>query len=248
MRRVLTHPDARTVFFLDQAVLPRFQGKYSAQIAYLPDPVRLPTSAPTEASLAETRRRFGIPHDRKLFLMFGDLRARKGVWKLCAALHHLTRQELASICVAFVGHADPLIEERLRAQIAALADQPIVLVREPAYVSDAVRDQWFEIADVVLAPYILHTGSSGVLMLAAAHRRPSISQDFGQMGRLTDDFRLGVTADTRDPEDLARALRAYLGPEPPPGWDAEVAYEFARSQSCERFARALVDPLRPFMT
>jgi glycosyltransferase involved in cell wall biosynthesis len=246
--RILSHPDLRGLFFLDQAVVNGLKDAGTAVVAYLPDPVRLPEHLPTAKEVADTRRRFGVPPDRKLFLLFGDLRPRKGLWKLFAALVHLTPEECAKVSLAIVGHAEPQVEERIAVEIAALADKPIAVVRESRYVSDQERDLWFDIADVILAPYIRHIGSSGVLMLAAAHRKPSISQDFGLMGRLTRENRLGVTADTRDPRDLARAMRDFLGPALPPGWDPEVAYAFAKSQPCERFGAALVDTMRPFMT
>jgi glycosyltransferase involved in cell wall biosynthesis len=246
--RIRLHPDLRVLFFLDEEVVSGLKASGMSGVAYLPDPVRLPEYAPTAAEVADMRSRFGIPPGRKLFLMFGDLRPRKGLWKLFAALSHLAPDECAKVSVALVGHSEPVIEERIALEISALADRPISIIREARYVPDRDRDAWFDVADVILAPYVRHVGSSGILMLAAAHRKPSISQDFGQMARITRENSLGVTADTRDPMDLARAMRDFLGPALPPGFDPDAAYAFARSQSLDRFGAALVDGLRPFMT
>ena len=244
--RLLSHPDLSTLFFLDEAVVEALKDVGTARVAYLPDPIRLPESSPTPQQVADIRRRFGVPPDRRLFLLFGDLRARKGLWKVFAALAHLTPEECAKACIAVVGYAEPQVEQRIASEIAALAGKPMSVIRDARWVSDDDRDAWFDAADVVLAPYVRHIGSSGILMLAAAHRRPAISQDFGLMGRLTREYGLGITADTRDPADLARAMRDFLGAVPPPGWDADKAYAYAQSQSCERFGAVLGGALQPF--
>jgi glycosyltransferase involved in cell wall biosynthesis len=245
--RLLSHPDLRVVFFLDQAVVDWLNGAGTTRVVYLPDPVRLPDRLLSPEEAADTRRRFAVAGNRKLFLLFGDLRPRKGLWKLFAALRELTAEECARAAIGLVGHAEPAIEDRIAKETAALSGNPISVIRRPGYVSDAERDAWFDVADVVLAPYLRHTGSSGVLLLAAARRKPVISQDFGLMGRLTRENRLGVAIDTFDPKALAQAMRGFIGAAGPPEWHADKAYAFARSQSEERFATVLIDSLRPFM-
>jgi glycosyltransferase involved in cell wall biosynthesis len=246
--RLLTHPDMRVLFFLDQAVVAGLNELGTAKAVYLPDPVHLPQRPLTATEASDTRRRFGVPADRKLFLLFGDLRPRKGLWKLFAALAGLSAEECSRISVAIVGHAETQIEDRIGAETARLSGKQISVVRRMGYVSDAERDAWFDIADVVIAPYIRHLGSSGVLLLAAANRKPVISQDFGLMGRLTREHCLGVAVDTRDPKALAQAMRNFLGAAAPAEFDPEAAYAFAQSQSAERFGAVLIEALRPFMT
>ena len=246
--RLLYHPDLRVLFFLDEAVVDRLNGVGTTRVVYLPDPVRLPERSLSLEEAGDTRRRLGVAADRKLFLLFGDIRPRKGLWKLFAALSELTAKECAKVAIGIVGHAEPAIEDRIAAETAALSGKPISVIRRTGYVSDAERDAWFDVADVILAPYLRHTGSSGVLMLAAARRKPIISQDFGLMGRLTRENRLGLAINTDDPKALGQAIRKFLGATGPPEWDPDTAYAFARSQSEERFAAVLVDSLRPFMT
>ena len=225
----------------------RLNGAGTTRVVYLPDPVRTPERILSPEEVAETRRRLGVAHDRRLFLLFGDLRPRKGLWKLFDALRELTADECARAAIALVGHAEPAIEDRIAAETVALSGKPISVIRRTGYVSDAERDAWFDVADVVLAPYLRHAGSSGVLMLAAAHRKPVISQDFGLMGHLVREKRLGLAIDTFDPKVIAQAMRGFLGAARPAEWDADKAYAFARSQSDERFATVLIDSLRPFM-
>ena len=194
--------------------------------------------------------RLGVPASRKLFLFFGDIAGRKGLFTLINSLGALTTEEMQLICLAVVGHAEPYVERRLAPSLEKLAAAtPLSIMRRAAYVPDydAELGDWFTAADVVLAPYMHHVGMSGILLLAAAYRRPVISQDFGPMGRLTRDYRLGMTVDPSDPSALAGAMRSFLGETPPPVFDPEIAYALAKEQSREKFADTLLEKLAPYI-
>jgi glycosyltransferase involved in cell wall biosynthesis len=88
---------------------------------------------------------------------------------------------------------------------------------------------------------------SGILLLAAAHRKPVISAGRGALGRLTRENQLGVTVDPGDPAELARAMVSFLGKAPPKGWDPDVAYACAQERSADKFGKRLLNALRPFL-
>jgi glycosyltransferase involved in cell wall biosynthesis len=245
--RLLNHPQLRIAFFIDPCVADSLKGRGSAQVIYLKDPVRLPVPQP-KAERAATKSRLGVPADRKLFLLFGDITSRKGVWKIIDSLGKLTHEETARICLAIVGHAEAIVEQPLAQRLkAASASTPLMIIRRAAYVDERELGDWFTAADVVLAPYVRHVGMSGILLLAAAYRKPVISQDFGAMGRVTLEYRLGLTADPTNPTDLVRAMRRFLDETPPPDFDPELAYAFAREQSHEQFGETLLGALKPFI-
>ena len=198
-------------------------------MVYLRDPVRLPKHHATRADKAAARLRLRVPASRKLFLFFGDVSGRKGLWELIDSLGALTIEEMQLTCLAIVGQAEPHVERRLAPRLERLAAAtPLSIMRRAAYVDEAELGDWFTAADVVLAPYIQHVGTSNILFLAAAYRRPVISQDFGLMARLTRDYRLGLTVNPSDPSALAGAMRSFLGETPPPVFDPEVAYALAK--------------------
>ena len=200
------------------------------------------------ADKVAARLRLGVPAGRKLFLFFGDIAGRKGLWELINSLGALTTEEMQLMCLAVVGHAEPHVERRLAPRLERLAAAtPLSIMRRPAYVDEAELGDWFTAADVVLAPYMHHVGMSGILLLAAAYRRPVISQDFGPMGRLTRDYRLGLTVNPSDPSALAGAMRSFLGETPPPVFDPEVAYALAKEQSREKFTDTLLEKLGPYI-
>jgi glycosyltransferase involved in cell wall biosynthesis len=246
--RLLNHPQLRIAFFLDPNVANSLKGKCTAQVVHLRDPVRLPQNHATHADKVGARLRLGIPDGRRLFLFFGDIGGRKGLWELIHSLSALTTEEMQHICLAIVGYAEPHFEQHLAPTLERLATAtPLSITRRAAYVDEAELGDWFTATDVVLAPYINHVGMSGILLLAAAFRRPVISQDFGPMGRLTRDYRLGLAVNPSDPSALADAIRSFLGDTPPPAFDPEIAYALAKKQSHEKFTNALFEKLEPYI-
>jgi glycosyltransferase involved in cell wall biosynthesis len=249
VHRVLNHPQLRVAFFIDPWVSDSLQGKAAAQVVYLMDPVKLPEHHPTPAQKTAIRARLGVPDTRKLFLLFGDITPRKGLWTLIHALQKLTPEEEARMCLAIVGHAEPDLEKQLAAELETLAaGTQLAVIRRASYVDDVEMANWFTGADVVMLPYLNHAGMSGVQLIAAAHRRPVISQAFGPMGRLTREYQLGLTTEPSDPVALAGAMRRFLGEGPSPGFDPKVAYALAKQQSHEKFAETLLRALGPYTT
>ena len=246
--RLLDHPQLRVAFFIDPWVAEAMKDKGTAQVVCLMEPVRLPERLPTCAEGKVARSRLGAPADKKLFLLTGDISGRKGIWKLLDAITLLTPEETSRMCLAIVGRAEAVVEQRMTLQIKALvASTPVVIIRRAQYVEDSELADWFTATDVVLAPYIGHVGMSGILLLAAAHRKPVISTPLGAMGRITQEYLLGPTADPSNPAELAQAIRCFLNEGPTHGWDPETAYAFAKERSHDKFGEGLLTALRPFL-
>ena len=115
-----------------------------------------------------------------------------------------------------------------------------------------IEDRWLDRAelavlversDVVLAPYQRFVGSSGVLMWAARAGRPVLAQEYGLVGRLTRDHRLGAVADSSDPAHLAREIERMIVHGPQNFIDVPSAAAFAFSCTPYRFASTLLSSL-----
>ena len=246
--RLLNHPQLRVAFFIDPWVAKSLQGKGTAQVFCLKEPVRIPERLPTLAERHEIRARLGVPADRKLFLLVGDISGRKGIWKLLEAIAKLKPQEAARTCVAIIGKSNASVERRLAPEIEAVVEATqAVIIRKDQYVDEGELGEWFTAADVVLAPYIHHVGMSGILLLASAHRKPVISANLGAMARLTNGYRLGLTVDPRDPTELAHAMASFIGENPPSAWNPDAAYVFAEERAADKFGERLLDALQPFL-
>ena len=246
--KALNHPQLRVAFFLDPWVAESLKGKGTAEVFCLKEPVWIPEHAPSPAERGEARMRLGVPADRKLFLLAGDISGRKGVSKVLESVACLTPEESKQICLAIVGRAEASFEQRLASKVEAVATSTSVsVIRRAEYVDKSELNDWFVAADVVLVPYIRFVQMSGILLLAAAHRKPVISAGRGALGRLTRENQLGVTVDPGDPAELARAMVSFLGKAPPKGWDPDVAYACAQERSADKFGKRLLNALRPFL-
>jgi glycosyltransferase involved in cell wall biosynthesis len=248
VRRSLNHPQLRLVFSYVPEVAEGLQGRGTAKVILLNNPVPLPARHASPAERARIRSRLGVPADRELFLFFGEIRGPKGLWRLFDSLRLLRAEQEARICLAIVGQAEPVVEHRLASELRVFgASTQLMILRRAAYVDDTELFEWFTAADVVIAPYVRHAGTSGILLLAAAYCKPLISQDYGAMAKLVRENSLGLTVDTNDPTELARAIGRCLGETPPHEWNAETAYDFALNHSHEKFGEAVLGALHPFL-
>jgi glycosyltransferase involved in cell wall biosynthesis len=240
INRFLNHPELRTAFFIDETIPQSISGKVRCEVVHLPDPVRLPASLPEGEAIKKIKGQLDVPLDRTTFLLFGDITKRKGIWNILDALESMSNKECSKIFLAIVGKAGPLTEARLNDRIQNLEDnKQVKILRQPAYVSDVEMQNWFIASDVILAVYRHHIGMSGIQLLAAAHQRPILSQDYGLMGALTKSRKLGRTCDPEDIQSLADSIRALLSGNLKSIWDTTEAAKFARQHSHERFAETL---------
>ncbi|PIW26846.1 MAG: hypothetical protein COW30_12765 [Rhodospirillales bacterium CG15_BIG_FIL_POST_REV_8_21_14_020_66_15] len=180
--------------------------KHGHKVVPLADPAYpLAPPGPEERAIAER-----LPDERTVFLMFGEITARKGILQLTEALTLLPRDTARRTCVVVAGRIDPEIRVRVtKAFGTILRRQPDlkVFVVDRRLAAGEIT-ALVERCDVVLAPYQRFVGSSGVLLWAAQLRRPVISQEYGLVGKLTRNFGLGLAVDTSDAGALAHAIEA----------------------------------------
>jgi len=233
-RLMLRNPALERVLSLDPFFPVHARNRYARgdKVVALPDPAnppvdRGPASAPGFA-----------PGGRVGFLLFGYLTERKGPLALLDALFLLPRDVAARVAVLFAGRVDPALREQIKQRQSELArHHPDLWLRiddrrlDQAELASLVRQ-----CDVVLAPYQRFVGSSGVLLWAAVSGRPVLAQEFGLVGRLTRDHRLGVSVDASDPSHIAREIVRMVECGPSTFIDGAAAASFAASRSPQRFA------------
>jgi glycosyltransferase involved in cell wall biosynthesis len=233
-RRMLANPALERVFSLDPYFPVYAQACYphGDKIQPLPDPAH-PTVEPTAVRIDAYP-----PKGRTAFLLFGYLTERKGPLEVLDALALLPPAIAGRVAMLFAGRIDPDLAERIAQRQRQLAEtQPDLWLRiddrrlESAELSALVRQ-----SDVVLAPYQRFVGSSGVLLWAAGAGRPVLAQDFGLVGRLTRDHRLGVSADCGDPAILSRAIVRMVECGPATLIDRTAAAEFVSAHRPQHFA------------
>ena len=146
---------------------------------------------------------------RVVFLMFGALAARKGVLEVLRALLALPVEVRAQVRLVLAGRIDSDCAaevESLRSRVAEWDRGGASLCVVDRFLTTAELEWLVSRADVVLATYRRHVGSSGALVWAAQHRKPVIAQDYGLVGALVREYRLGETVDATRPEAIAASI------------------------------------------
>lgn len=242
VRRVLQNPSLQTLFCLDPYAVWHMAGFASkAQIVALPDPVEFPQAASDEIALL--RERLGIAPEDRAFLLFGSLTRRKGVHQLLKALSLLSPSVAKRIVILLIGRIAPedraSLVRRLEEVQRALPAR--VIVRDE-FVSDDEASLYFLVADIVLAVYQRHIGSSGILLRAAAALKPVLASDYGLMGELVRRHALGLTIDSSKPAEIARGMEQMFLAEQGV-CDREKMRHFAEQNSPELFAKTIFNCL-----
>lgn len=208
--RIMSHPQLQTVFCLDPfAVKELASNRHSAKMVHLADPVQSYPSTPLNPGTL--RAKLEIEQHRRVFLLFGALDERKGIYPLLDAIQLLAPEICHNFCLLLVGKTNAIEQSNIQRKSVALCQtHPIQLVECYDFVPESEVPAYFQLADVVLAPYQRHVGMSGILLLAAAAGKPVLSSDYGLMGELVRHYQLGLAVDSTVPAEIAKALSLFL--------------------------------------
>ena len=233
---VLRHRQLQVLFSLDPfAIKPLNHLTNQTKAIHLPDPVRL---WDIETSQVERlRANLNITAGKKVFLLFGALTGRKGIYQLLEALPYLSDEISSQICLLLVGQADTINRMRIETQVAALCQsQAVQIIRHYEFISEPEVSAYFQLADIILAPYQKHVGMSGILLLAAIAHTPVLSSNYGLMGELVNRYHLGLITDTTSPKSIAMAIVQCLHTESENLCDGNTMQEFAEQNSVQEFS------------
>jgi glycosyltransferase involved in cell wall biosynthesis len=256
--RLLKSPYLDTLFCLDPVVIEELNRMTkSAKAIHLPDPVQI-YSYP-ENEIKQLKSSLAIEPGRKVFLLFGALSERKGLFKLLEAISLLARRgadsfaapnaiatltpELSQqLCLLLVGPITSRDRETLEAHLAKLPDS-VQIIRIDRFIPDEEIQLYFHIADVILAPYQRHIGMSAILVRAATAQKPVLASNFGLMGEITRRYQLGLTVDSTIPAQIAEGLCRFLQTSPEALCNHSKMNQFAQTNRAELFAEKIFNCL-----
>ena len=232
-RAMLRNKALERVLSLDPFFPAHARAHYSGgdKVFALPDPAHPRAEPPANDESVFPAGRIG-------FLLFGYLAERKGPLAVLDALRTLQPEIAERVAVLFAGRIDPALRPELeRRRLAVERERPDLWLRiddrrlDRGELTALVRQ-----SDVVLAPYQRFVGSSGVLLWAALNGRPVLAQDYGLVGRLTREHKLGLSVDACAPSEIARGIGLMVTEGPGQFFDAQSALRFAAAQTPSRFA------------
>ena len=238
---MLNHPALSAVFSLD----PYFAGyasksfKQGSKVQALPEPGLFPedlvTYRPSDTVACD------IPGDRTCFLLFGGLAARKGVLQVLEAVEMLDSKIASQTAIVFAGKLQNDIRTEFEEQFHQLTtDTPELWIHlEDRYINPAEITDLIIRCDVVLAPYQHHVGSSNVLLWAAGAQKPVIIQEYGLIGALAREHKLGIVIDTTQPQAIADAIQACVEGDVTDFGDPKSMQQFADLRTPKQFAKTI---------
>jgi glycosyltransferase involved in cell wall biosynthesis len=109
---------------------------------------------------------------------------------------------------------------------------------ESRFVDDDEMEAYVGQSDVVSVAYINFFSSSGVIGLAARHKKPVLATKFGVVGDLTREYNLGITVDGFNPEEIKLAILNFLKTK---NAYPEKASVFVQNHSSDNFIKTLLE-------
>jgi glycosyltransferase involved in cell wall biosynthesis len=243
LKKILGNPQLDTLLCLDPfAAQEMAESPYRNKIIHLVDPV--PVAISMEMDVFALRAKLGIEAHRQVFLLFGALDERKGIYQLLDAIKLLSSESCSRFCLLLVGKTSRQEQERIQPQITEIrAAHPVQLIECYEFISEQEVSTYFQLADVILAPYQRHVGMSGILLLAAAAAKPVLSSDYGLMGELVRKYHLGLAIDSSQPTEIATAISHYLQETTATSGNPLLMQKFAAENSIERYASTVFQHL-----
>lgn len=219
------------VHFIDPLIyaeVSRRGGALAERSRIIPDPVeRIP-----ETDRSTARRSLAIPEDGRYIGCAGAMDERKGIDLLIDAFASATLSSTDRLLL--VGQQSEGIRTRLqRADVLRLVEARRILSID-RYVSNAEFGFAIASMDVVCAPYPRHIGSASIVLHAAAAGKPVLASNWGWMGFVIPQFKLGEcineTNSTVFASAVARSLRDAHGFR-----QGEAAQRFVHFHTVENF-------------
>ena len=235
------HSCLKTLFCLDPFAVKHLEkGGGAMKAVHLPDPIQLNLS--WDAPIDDLREKLAIEPGRRVFLLFGALTDRKGIPQLLDAIATLAPDLCQKLCLLLVGESN--IATALEARIESICqDRPVQIVRQYEFVPEETVPAYFQLSDVILAPYQKHVGMSGILLWAAAAQKPVLSSNYGLMGEIVRRHQLGMTVDSTQPDDISKGLTYFLTESAEKVCDRTKMKAFANANSADRFADVIFQNL-----
>ncbi len=246
LSRTLQNQQLKTLFCLDSFAVEHIK-KISKQvkIIHLPDPVKIYNNNEIndiKSKAINQKKSLNICSDRKVLLLFGKLNSRKGIYQTFEAIKLLPSEICEKICLLLVGEVCATEKLTIETCIQEILESfPVQIITNFKFITEEEVAVYFQMADIVLAPYQRHVGMSGILLLAAAAQKPVLASDYGLIGQLVLSYQLGVTVDSTSAQNIAIKLQEVVNISPNKLCNINSINKFAENHSATNFSKSIFD-------
>ncbi len=190
----------------DDSMASILNNKYNTtHFCTLPDPFNpIP-----DDGLINLRDEYGIGEDVTLFAHFGGLAKRKGTLRILDAAELLSVQEKKNCCFVFAGRVDSEIKVDFYNKVKQFSKNSRVIVKDE-FCSYSFLASLCKCCNCILIPYEFANRSSGLLGYASHYCKPVIAPNYGLIGHLVNEYKLGITGNVMDTKELADLMRCAI--------------------------------------
>jgi glycosyltransferase involved in cell wall biosynthesis len=170
-------------------------------------------------------------------ILFGAIASRKGIIPLLNACTYLKEKHGISIPLLIAGNweGDQLKSDAIK----NISDNFLDVYLVDRFLSSQEVSAAVNESNIVLATYIRHFGTSGILSWAGLFQKALIGQSFGVIGKEIEEYNLGITVDPEDKVKFAEAL-AFAYKRKCGLVDKSGSRRFVEERKPEEFARAML--------
>ncbi len=244
LERVLRSPSLTRLFVLDPTNIDDLNRMAHRHVAtWLPDGIEdeliAATSDSDEANSSEVS--VGAAGTLRLLLV-GSISRRKGIELIAEAAQLLEPSAAEKTELVVAGPQETSESEQINAALAQLRSSLADVRVDNRFLSTSAMHAHLAESDVVLTPYVEHSGSSNIVIHAAAAAKPVIATDLDLLGRTVRENQLGLVVDPNDATALAHALSTVFASRTIP-FRADMARAFAQKNSASAFAETITGGL-----
>ncbi|MDB4766609.1 glycosyltransferase [bacterium] len=181
-------------------------GSDSNRFQLMPDPAPRPGNIDSE----QARRALGIPTSGRYCGCSGEISVAKGIIDLINAFQTIAdTQELTNDRLLLAGGFEPRVRKYLEKNCQRLIEDERIICLD-RHLTENEMSMVFLSMNLVIAAHQGRPGSSGIVLRAAAAGRPVLARDKFWTKRIVNEFGLGWTCATWDPEIFAKQLALRL--------------------------------------
>ncbi|BAZ32373.1 hypothetical protein NIES4074_48770 [Cylindrospermum sp. NIES-4074] len=239
----LQNSQLKTLYCLDSFAV-KYLNKLSNRVKFLPlaDPIE--DFQVDAAKCQQIKSELQVESNRQVFLLFGAIDGRKGIYPLLDAIKLLPVEACKQICLLLIGKIASSDKIKITERLSEISQSlPIQIIIRDEFVSFELVPCYFQISDFILVLYQKHVGMSGIILHAAAAQKPVLASDYGLIGKLALEYQLGLILDSTSPEAIAKNMQKVLDIPQQELTSIEKMQKLVQQNSSEEFSKQIFNAI-----
>jgi len=155
------------------------------------------------------RKILGIERSKYVILVYGYLRENKALNQLFDVINSIDDKN--KVTILLVGKRDNETRSLINNKIKTNTDLKNIIINIDKYIDDLFEKIVFKASNLTWIGYKkTFNGSSGVFFLSSLNKRPVITSNHGVIGWYSKKFRIGVSIDLDNKNQLAKILNKLI--------------------------------------